>query len=874
MDSLIEIGLASGVKSRFILYPQAIDFAIHQTSIHAFSMRRIPVFVLLFLLAGLTLGAQDFLLDRVDLNENGTVSIGFEADALSYYALSRSTDLTSFEEILNIQFGVDGPFEMSDILGGLIGGSGFYQIHRVDIANPIDMDNDGIDDVTELNSSGNFNPLDPLDGHEDFDLDGAINSKEIADGTDPFVAEDPLAVTISSVSPTLGEQHVSPVRQVRVNFDGPINPDSATQANVFLLINNTPIAAIVKVSSTERVMTIEPVGGFPPATVIQVAVAPDTLVDRNGKMVDADVDGEPGGGFTYFFETLSLERIDNTNVFGFVKDSYSGLPIEGATIRVDAFEEANAVTDAEGRFELMNMPAPEFFVHIDGSTATNAPEGKVYPVVGKPFHSSAGETVQLNHNGEVFDIFLPPMDLGDVVDLSDTEATDVGFGDGGKSELAILFPEVDPSTWDLLSVSFPPGSAMDRSGVAATQASIIPVPPDRTPSPIPVGMNTPLVISIQAPGATQFDVPAPITFPNLEGTPPGSSTFLASFDHDAGEWKTIGTGTVSEDGSVIVSDPGVGIVAPGWHVIFCAVTGINIVLPDDELGNGIFLGVPDIFEAPWWFDFGASYSPLTPGYLRITPETLYNAEIGYGWGPGLIGAVVRGARDDLNLKYDFNETRDAMFYLDVEPGFYDLCISLGDPLEMRSLMEVWIEGILVGQVSADELTNCKITYTNIAVSDGQMNIQFRSGGEDRVAVSGLEINFVKQGYSPGQQDLFVGTFCRLRVNEHTDEEFRDVISLENFEILLSDFMDPYTPYKQWVFHKETMKVGFREWCTPGKAILMEIPTYSFGFPPPFDSDQDGLYDLIEFILGFDPENPDSDGDGIGDFEEIYGPPQA
>ncbi|MDA0345930.1 MAG: hypothetical protein O3C43_17680 [Verrucomicrobia bacterium] len=385
-------------------------------------------------------------------------------------------------------------------------------------------------------------------------------------------------------------------------------------------------------------------------------------------------------------------------------------------------------------------------------------------------------------------------------------------------------------------------------------------------------MDASLVISIQVPGASTFDVPAPITFPNIDGLKPGESSFLASFDHDVGDWVVIGTGTVSEDGSVINSDPGTGIVAPGWHIVFCVVTGINVVLPDDEFGNGIFLGLPDIFGAPWWFDFGASYSPLTPGYLRITPETLYNAEIGYGWGTGLIGAVARGARDDLNLKYDFNETRDATFIVEVEPGCYDLCIFLGDPLEMRSLMEVWIEGILVGQVSADELTNCKITYTNIAVSDGQMNIRFRSGGEDRVAVSGLEINFVKQGFSQGQEDLFVGTFCRFRVNENTGEEFRDVISLQDFEILLSDFMDPYTPYKQWVFHKESMKVGFREWCTPGKATIMEIPTYSFGFPPPVDTDQDGLYDLIEFILGFNPENPDSDGDGIGDFEEIYGQP--
>ena len=102
---------------------------------------------------------------------------------------------------------------------------------------------------------------------------------------------------------------------------------------------------------------------------------------------------------SYEFTTLPLTRIPNTNVFGFVKDSYSGAPLVGATIRVDAFPEANAVTDENGRFDLVDMPAPEFFVHIDGSTATNAPAGFTYPNVGKPFHSLAGQTVQIEMDG-------------------------------------------------------------------------------------------------------------------------------------------------------------------------------------------------------------------------------------------------------------------------------------------------------------------------------------------------------------------------------------------------------------------------------------------------------------------------------------------
>jgi len=65
------------------------------------------------------------------------------------------------------------------------------------------------------------------------------------------------------------------------------------------------------------------------------------------------------------------------------------------------------------------------------------------------------------------------------------------------------------------------------------------------------------------PTDVEFDPPAPVTFPNIERLPPGKMIELFSFDHDTGEWRIIGQGTVSDDGLVITSDPGVGIVKPG-----------------------------------------------------------------------------------------------------------------------------------------------------------------------------------------------------------------------------------------------------------------------------------------------------------------------
>jgi hypothetical protein len=40
---------------------------------------------------------------------------------------------------------------------------------------------------------------------------------------------------------------------------------------------------------------------------------------------------------------------------------------------------------------------------------------------------------------------------------------------------------------------------------------------------------------------------------------------MYSFDHDIGSFVAIGTGTVSDDGRVIASNPGVGVLKAGWH---------------------------------------------------------------------------------------------------------------------------------------------------------------------------------------------------------------------------------------------------------------------------------------------------------------------
>jgi|GEM_PF-1024795 len=376
---------------------------------------------------------------------------------------------------------------------------------------------------------------------------------------------------LEEIAPINGEELVSLTRKAIVRFKGKVDPATVNDTSFYLIANGEVLPGRVVVSSTEEFATFYPDEPLPPSTEVRIVLDGDQIRGRDGTLLDGDRDGTPGGILTADFRTQPLTRIPGTDVFGYVFDSHhtnpdgTNIPIVGATIRVDALPDVTAVTDANGRFLLEDLPAPDFSVHIDGSTATNAPAGLTYPTVGKTFHSIPGQATQLTMDGEPFDVFLPAMDLADFQALDSATDTNVGFGATGTAQLAAMFPEIDPAAWNRVQVTFPPNSAQDDFGNPATQATIIPVDPERLPGPLPPHLDATLVISIQAPGATNFDVPAPVTFPNLDGLPPGEKATLWSFNHDAGRWEPIGLGTVSADGQVITSDPGVGIRAPGWH---------------------------------------------------------------------------------------------------------------------------------------------------------------------------------------------------------------------------------------------------------------------------------------------------------------------
>src|SRR5678815_5690746 len=78
------------------------------------------------------------------------------------------------------------------------------------------------------------------------------------------------------------------------------------------------------------------------------------------------------------------------------------------------------------------------------------------------------------------------------------------------------------------------------------------------------GQQPRFIVTIQPSGAV-FSIPAAITLPNVDGLAPRAVTEMYSFDHDIGSFVAIGTGVVSDDGQLIRSSPGVGVLKAGWH---------------------------------------------------------------------------------------------------------------------------------------------------------------------------------------------------------------------------------------------------------------------------------------------------------------------
>jgi hypothetical protein len=265
-------------------------------------------------------------------------------------------------------------------------------------------------------------------------------------------------------------------------------------------------------------------------------LGPEEGVANN--VAEARIDALPDGTLAGFVATGRAAGDPlQTTVSGVVLDN-SNLPVPGVTARIldTAF---TAQTDAKGMFRIAGAPVGTVRLIVDGSTSQRS---GAWPDLEFVLTTIPGRDNTLG-----IPIYLLPLDLS-----SGLWVDEVHGGTLTLPHVPGFALEIQPG-----SVTFPGGG---KSGVV----SVTVVHNDKVPMVPNFGQQPLLIVTIQPAGA-RFEPPARLTVPNVEGFAPGQVAELYSFDHDLGHFVSIGPGTVSEDGTVITSNRGVGIVKAGWH---------------------------------------------------------------------------------------------------------------------------------------------------------------------------------------------------------------------------------------------------------------------------------------------------------------------
>ena len=263
-------------------------------------------------------------------------------------------------------------------------------------------------------------------------------------------------------------------------------------------------------------------------------LGPTPGINNNG--VTASVSGLAGLPVTFTSSGVAPGDPALTSLSGVVLDD--GLtPIPGVEVLVLGTP-LHGTTDAQGQFSIQGTPVGLVHLHVDPS---QSPRPETFPPLPAETVLIAGQHNILDHP-----ILLPKLALENSKIV------------GGPEDVTLTMAGVDGLALTVFanSATFPDGS---RTG----QLTISQVHLDKVPSAPPMGgVFMPPAWSIQPPNV-KFDPPARVAVPN-DGEPPGKVVDVFQFDHELNQFIKIGTGTVSEDGTTVVSDPGFGILASGW----------------------------------------------------------------------------------------------------------------------------------------------------------------------------------------------------------------------------------------------------------------------------------------------------------------------
>jgi PKD repeat protein len=256
----------------------------------------------------------------------------------------------------------------------------------------------------------------------------------------------------------------------------------------------------------------------------------------DNNLVTANFTGSKSSPVFFHASGLVPGKTAATSVVGVVLDN-TNTPVKGATVSLEGTK-LRTTTNAEGQFTLKGAPVGTVTLLVDGSTSSSA---TTYPSLSFVLQSLPGVANSLDKP-----FYLPAIDTENAQTVGGSEPVTLTMS--GVPGVAFT---VAPN-----SVTFPDGSHVGKLSLSQVKADMVPMQPVN-------GVSVPLVWTLQPAGA-KFNPPIQVQLPNVDGLAPGTVTEVYQYDHDLEQFVSGGTARVSPDGSVIVSDPGFGIVKAGW----------------------------------------------------------------------------------------------------------------------------------------------------------------------------------------------------------------------------------------------------------------------------------------------------------------------
>ena len=260
--------------------------------------------------------------------------------------------------------------------------------------------------------------------------------------------------------------------------------------------------------------------------------------------------------FSVVFDAKALDAILQDTRFSGLVLANTQEPIQGVTCRLDLMDGSSltTTTDVEGNFAFdgIQVVGPAHF-HLDGATATHLAGRLIAPGSVRIPPLEFEPVLFANADNELSrPVQLPLLDPANDVVFDGTQ--DVCLQVAGIAGLKMFVPA---ST----TVTRPDGTIVGPGDPETL--SLNQVHTDDIPMPMPDGTDPPFAWTLQ-PAGLRFDPPLQIEYPNMSSLPPNAVAYFLSFDHDTGKFEIVASGAVTEDGSLLKTDPGVGLTVSGW----------------------------------------------------------------------------------------------------------------------------------------------------------------------------------------------------------------------------------------------------------------------------------------------------------------------